>query len=177
QHALAWLQLRGLEQRLPRGQRSQRHGRRADVMKRVRFEREFWFANDDIISVRAVACWIGQAVNLVADFESSGSCRTRTEFLDYSGQVPSENEREFMRPEVFHVPFTNFPIDRVHSGRVNADENFPRLWLGTRCVFVLEDLRSAVVVNSNRFHCSFFSVNNDRPRTTVLRKTMFLASA
>jgi hypothetical protein len=41
QHALAWLQLRGVEQRLPRGQRSQRHGRRADVMKRVRFEREF----------------------------------------------------------------------------------------------------------------------------------------
>src|SRR5438874_5450783 len=61
-----------------------------------------------------------------------------------------------MRPEVFHVPFTNFPIDRVHSGRVNADENFARLWLGTRRVFVLEDLRSAVVVNSNRFHCSFF---------------------
>src|SRR4029079_7476370 len=51
QHALAWLQLPGVEQRLPRGQRSQRHGRRADVMKRVRFEREFWFANDDIISV------------------------------------------------------------------------------------------------------------------------------
>ena len=41
QHALAWLQLRSVEQRLPRGQRSQRHGRRADVMKRVRFEREF----------------------------------------------------------------------------------------------------------------------------------------
>src|SRR5207249_9883137 len=39
QHALTWLQLRGVEQRLPRGQRSQRHGRRADVMKRVRFER------------------------------------------------------------------------------------------------------------------------------------------
>jgi hypothetical protein len=32
-------------------------------------------------------------------------------------------------------------------------------------------------VNSNRFHCSFFFVNNDRPRTTVLGKTMFLASA
>ena len=41
QHALTWLQLRSVEQRLPRGQRSQRHGRRADVMKRVRFEREF----------------------------------------------------------------------------------------------------------------------------------------
>ena len=41
QHALARLQLRGVEQRLPRGQRGQRHGRRADVMKRVRFEREF----------------------------------------------------------------------------------------------------------------------------------------
>src|SRR5437868_9135663 len=103
-------------------------------MKRDRFEREFWFANDDIISVRAVASWIGQAVNLVADFESR---HASTEFLDYSGQVPSENERKFMRPEVFHVPFTNFPIDRVHSGRVNADENFARLWLGTRCVFVL----------------------------------------
>lgn len=82
-----------------------------------------------------------------------------------------------MRPEVFHAPFTNFPIDRVHSGRVDADENFARLWLGTRCVFVLEDLRSAVVVKSNRFHCSFFFANNDRPRTTVLGKTMFLASA
>src|SRR6266536_3442217 len=118
-------------------------------MKRVRFEREFWFANDDIISVRAVACRIRQAVNLVADFESG---HASTEFFDYSGQVPSENEREFMRPEVFHVPFTNFPIDRVHSGRVNADENFARLWLRTRRIFVLEDLRSAVVVNSNRFH-------------------------
>src|SRR5260370_13823143 len=76
------------------------------------------------------------------------------EFLDYSGQVPSENEREFVRPEVFHVAFTNFPIDRVHSGRVNADENFARLWLRTRRLFVLEDFRSAEVVNSNRFHCS-----------------------
>src|SRR6266404_4399870 len=60
-----------------------------------------------------------------------------------------------MRPEVFHVAFTNFPIDRVHSRCVNTDENFTRLWLRTRRVFVIEDLRSAVVVNSNRFHCSF----------------------
>src|SRR6266404_1225600 len=149
QHALAWLQLGGVEQRLPRGQRSQRHCRRADVMKRVRFEREFRFANDDIISVRAVAGWIRQAVNLVADFESG---HASTEFLDYSGQVPSENEREFMRPEVFHFAFTNFPIDRVHSGRVNADEKFARLWLRTRRIFVVQDFRSAIVVNSNRFH-------------------------
>src|SRR5947208_7278687 len=134
-------------------------------MKRLRFEREFWFVNDGVISVRAVASRIGQAVNLVADLESR---HASTEFLDYSGQVPSENEREFMRPEVFHVAFTNFPIDRVHSGPVNADDNFARLWLGTRCVFVLEDLRSAVVVNSNRFHCSFFSLNNDGPRTALL---------
>src|SRR6266446_4107450 len=105
-----------------------------------------------MISVRAVARRIRQAVNLVADFESR---HASTEFLDYSGQVPSENEREFMRPEVFHVAFTNFPIDRVHSRCVNADENFTRLWLRTRCIFVLEDLRSAVVVNLNCFHCSF----------------------
>ena len=58
-----------------------------------------------------------------------------------------------MRPEVFHVAFTNFPIDRVHSGCVDADENFTRLWLRTRRVFVLQSFRSAVVVNSNRFHC------------------------
>src|SRR5437764_5049497 len=100
-------------------------------MKRVRFEREFWFANNDIISVRAVACRIRKAVNLIADFESSRRGGTRSEFLDYSGQVPSENEREFMRPKVFHVAFTNFPIDRVHSCRVNSDENFTCLWLRT----------------------------------------------
>src|SRR4029077_16328355 len=149
QNALTWLQLRSVEQRLPRGQRRQRHCRRADVMKRVRFEREFWFANDDIISVRAVAGWIGKSVNLVAALESR---HASTQFLDYSGQVPSENERELMRPEVFHLTFTNFPIDRVHSRCVNADENFTRLWLRTRCVFVVQDFRSAVVVNSNRFH-------------------------
>src|SRR6059058_2822096 len=118
-------------------------------MKRLRFEREFWFVNDGVISVRAVASRIGQAVNLVADLESR---HASTEFLDYSGQVPSENEREFMRPEVFHVAFTNFPIDRVHSRRVDSDENFARLWLRTRRFFVLQDFRSAVVVNSNRFH-------------------------
>src|SRR6266536_2971862 len=109
-------------------------------MKRVRFEREFWFTNDDIISVRAVACRIGQAVNLVADFELGHAF---TEFLDYSGQVPSENEREFMRPKVLHVAFTNFPIDRVHSCRVNADENFTRLWLRARRIFVAQDFRSS----------------------------------
>src|SRR6266550_7470958 len=81
QHALAWLHLRGLEQRMPRGQRSQRHGRRADVMKRVRFEREFWFANDDVISVRAVTGWIGKAVNLVADFELRYARGTRSDFF------------------------------------------------------------------------------------------------
>src|SRR5438552_14288866 len=102
-----------------------------------------------MISVRAVASWIRQTVNLVADFESG---HASTEFFDYSGQVPSENEREFMRPEVFHVAFTNFPIDRVHSRRVNADENFARLRLRTRRVFVVQDFRSAVVVNANRFH-------------------------
>src|SRR5882724_11728464 len=102
-----------------------------------------------MICVRAVAGWIWKAVNLVADFESG---HASTEFLDYSGQVPSENEREFMWPEVFHVAFTNFPIDRVHSRRVNADENFTRLWLRTRRVLVLQRFRSAVVVNSNRFH-------------------------
>src|SRR5204863_9308365 len=113
-----------------------------------------------------------QAVNLVADFKSR---HASTEFLDYSGQVPSENKREFMRPEVFHVAFTNFPIDRVHSRSVNADENFIGLWLRTRRIFVAQDFRSAVVVNSNGFHCSLFSVNNDRPRTALLGKTMFLA--
>jgi Pyridine nucleotide-disulphide oxidoreductase len=41
QHALAWLQLRDVEQRLPRSQRGQRHRRCANVMKRVRFAREF----------------------------------------------------------------------------------------------------------------------------------------
>src|SRR5438094_3209846 len=102
-------------------------------MKRVRCEREFWFANDDVISVRAVAGWIGQAINLVADFESG---HASTEFLDYSGQVPSENEREFVRPEVFHVAFTNFPIDRVHTRSVNSNQNFARLRLRTRRVFV-----------------------------------------
>ena len=56
-----------------------------------------------------------------------------------------------MRPEVFHVAFTNFPIDRVHSRSVNSDQNFIGLWLRTRRVFVLQDFRSAVVVNSNAF--------------------------
>jgi hypothetical protein len=69
-----------------------------------------------------------------------------------------------MRPEVFHVAFTNFPIDRVHSGRVDADENFTRLWLRTRSVFVVQDFRSAVVVNSNRFHCLRAQVFADRCR-------------
>src|SRR5438105_9659386 len=124
-------------------------------MKRVRFEREFWFANDDIISVRAVARWIGKAVNLVADLESSLGRGTRSDFFYRARDIPPENEREFMRPEVFHVAFTNFPIDRVHSGRVDSDENFARLWLRTRRVFVLQDFRSAVVVNSNCFHYSF----------------------
>src|SRR4029077_16508182 len=114
-------------------------------MKRLRFERDFWFANDDIISVRAVACRIRQAVNLVADFESR---HASAEFLDYSGQVPSENEREFMRPEVFHVAFPNFPVDRVHSRSVNTNKNFAILWLRTRRIFVVQDFRSAVVVNS-----------------------------
>src|SRR5882762_6515527 len=107
QHALAWLQLRGVEQRLPRGQRSQRHGRRADVMKRVRFEREFWFANDDIVSVRTVTCRIRHAVNLVADFESSRCRGTRSDFFYRARDIQPGNEREFMRPEVFHVAFTN----------------------------------------------------------------------
>src|SRR6266436_7722109 len=106
-------------------------------MKRVRFEREFWFANDDIISVRAVACRIRHAVNIVADFESSRGRGTRSDFFYRARDIPSENEREFMRPEVFHVPFTNFPIDRVHSRCVNADENFARLWLRTRRILVL----------------------------------------
>src|SRR4029077_4577954 len=120
QHALAWLQMRGVEQRLPRGQRRQRHGRRPDMMKRLRFEREFWFANDDIIGVRAVARWIGKAVNLVADLESSLGGGTRSDVFYRARDIPPENEREFMRPEVFHVAFTNFPIDRVHSGRVDS---------------------------------------------------------
>ncbi len=152
QHALAWLQLRSGEQRLPRGQRSQRHGRCADVMKRVRFEREFWFANDDIISVRAVARWIGKAVNLVADLESSLGRGTRSDFFYRARDIPPENEREFLRPEVSHAAFTNFPIDRVHSRCVDSHENFARLWLRTRCIFVLQDFRAAVVVNSTRFH-------------------------
>ena len=44
-----------------------------------------------------------------------------------------------MRPEVFHVAFTNFPIDRVHSGSVDSDQNFTGLWLRTRRVFVPRD--------------------------------------
>src|SRR6266550_8769023 len=107
-------------------------------MKRLRFEREFWFANDDIISIRAVASWIRQAVNLVADLESSLGRGTRSDFFYRARDIPSKNKREFMRPEVFHVAFTNFPIDRVHSRCVNADENFARLWLGTRRIFVLQ---------------------------------------
>jgi hypothetical protein len=57
-----------------------------------------------------------------------------------------------MRPEVFHVAFTNFPIDRVHSGRVDADDNFTRLWLRPRRIFILQNFRSTVFVNPNCFH-------------------------
>src|ERR1700685_515800 len=103
-------------------------------MKRIRFEREFCFSNHDIISVRAVAGWISHAVNLVADFESRNA---RSDFFYRARDIPPGNERQFMRPEVFHVAFTNFPIDRVQSRYVNSDENFTHLWLRTRRVFVL----------------------------------------
>ena len=46
-----------------------------------------------------------------------------------------------MRPEVFHVAFTNFPVNRVHSRRMNADEYFARFWLRKRRVFVLQRFR------------------------------------
>ena len=95
---------------------------------------------------------MGLAETHSAFFKLARGGGPRPDFFHDAGQVPSKNEREFMRPEVFHVPFTHFPIDRVHSGRVDSDENFIGLWLRTRRVFVVKNLRSSVVVNSNRFH-------------------------
>jgi hypothetical protein len=57
-----------------------------------------------------------------------------------------------MRPEVFHVTFTNFPIDRVHTRSVDADQNLAILWVRTRRIFILNHVSSAVSVNSNCFH-------------------------
>jgi hypothetical protein len=68
-------------------------------------------------------------------------------------------------------------IDRVHTRRVNADENFTRLWLRMRRIFVLENLWPAVIVNSNRFHCASIFGAPQSAAHRALRKTMFFASA
>jgi len=158
QHALTWPQLARLSNnRLPPGQRSQRTALR-DVMKDFGLSGEFLDRERRYIRHTRVACRIRQTVNLVADFESRHAF---TEFLDDSGQVPSENEREFMRPEVFHVTFHELSIDRVQSRCADADETHPPV---AADAVRLRSARppSAVVVNSNRFH---FSMNDDRPRT------------
>ena len=48
--------------------------------------------------------------------------------------------------------FADFPIDRVHSSRVHAHQDFAfgRLWSGD--FFDHQDFRSAVFVDAYRFH-------------------------
>ena len=121
-------------------------------MKCVRFQRDFGFAHDHIFGIRAVACVIRQAVNLIAFFKPSRGGGIRPNFLNQARHVPTEDERERVRQEIFHVTGANSPINRIHASRMDSDQDFTLSWLWTRRVLVLEDLRPAVVMNSNRFH-------------------------
>jgi len=120
------------------------------VMKRRRLERNLGFAHDCVFGISAIARRVGQTVNFVALLKSG---HTRADLFHNTRQVPPRNKREFVWQEVLQVTFTNFPIGRVHPGRVNSDENVGRrgdFW--TRRLFILQDFRPAVLVDSNSFH-------------------------
>jgi hypothetical protein len=119
QHGLTGLQVRGVHQRLPGGQRRQRHGGGVDMVQRGGFVGDFAGLDGDVFGVSAVADDVGPSVDFIAD-------RERADFgsdLDHlAGDVPAEGQGQAMVQELLQIAFPDFPIHRVDRRRPNPDQ-------------------------------------------------------
>ena len=123
-------------------------------MERFRFTRNCGRVHRDVFGVGPVACHIGHCEYFVAFVEVPRS--GRADFFNLAGEIPPRNQRQLVPQPILRVSGPNFPIDRVHARGVHAHEDVARLHWRTRCLFVHEHFRSAVIVHSNRFHCLRF---------------------
>src|SRR5215472_7836540 len=115
-------------------------------MERLRFDRERRSANRDVIGISAIACGISHRENLVAFFKLR---HAKPDFLHHARHVPAGNERKLVLDEPIQRTGTHLPIERVYASGMNTDEHFAFFHLWAWRILVLQDLWSAVTVNSD----------------------------
>jgi len=97
--------------------------------------------------LRSAALEHSQASHSSARFQASKACG-----FDRSGNVYARSEGHRNWHEVFHITGPNLPINGVHTGNIDSDENFASACLRPRRVFEFEFFRSTVLMNAHCFH-------------------------
>jgi hypothetical protein len=105
--------------------------------------------NRDIICISAIARRISHCEDLVAFFELR---HAGAHFRHDARHVPTGNQWKLVLDELFEITGAHFPIERVHASGVNPDEHFAVFYSWPWRIFVPQDFRSAVIVNSNCLH-------------------------
>src|SRR5215470_3396125 len=133
-------------------------------MERLRFDRERRFANRDVIGIGAITSGISHRENLVTFFKLR---HAKPDFLHHARDVPAGNERKLVLDEPIQRTGTYFPIERVDASGMNVDEHFAFLHFWAWRIFVLQDLRSAVTVNSDCVHKFWSPISGRRPALLI----------
>ena len=118
-------------------------------MERLRFHCDRGFANGDVIGISAVLRRVSHGEDFVALFESR---HTLVNFFHHPRHIPTGDQRKFMLDDFFELTGAHFAVERVHASGMNPDEHFAFPYFWTWRIFVLQDFRSAVIVNSDCLH-------------------------
>jgi hypothetical protein len=110
-----------------------------------RLPRGFNGLHDGILGISAGTQQVEQGEYVVANFEAIDSVADAD---DHPTQVESGHERRYDVP----LATPGERVDRVHSGRMHADEKLTGTWLRPRHLFDPENARRSALANQDGAH-------------------------
>ncbi len=149
QDPLARLEGGVVDQRLPRGQRRQRQGRRFHVRDRSGSGREMRGRHGDVLRRRPVAVEVDQPVDVLADRYAAGA---RTEADDCARHLVGRDGRRAVPAVQRHPGLVPGQFRERDRGRAHLDEGLAWPGHGGRGLLVDELLGSAPGMRSQRHH-------------------------
>ena len=148
-YSLTRAQFCGVDQRLPRCQCDDRHRCSLHISERLRLGCRFVLRGHRILGVAAAILQANVRVHRIAYFKLRD---LRAGFLYNSGNIRTWNHRE-RRLFIFRKHSrSDHPIHRVHARCNHANENLIVFRLRKLGIFILQNLRTTVIMHHNRFH-------------------------
>src|SRR5262249_33625510 len=149
EYGLTGAQLRGIDQRLPRSHGHDRDRCRFHIRKRFRFWRRFAFGYQRVLRVATAVVQADVREHRIARFEFRDLA---SNFFNNARDIAAEDYGKRALPLLIKNSRSDQAIDRIHTSGNDSDKQLIVLWLWSRDVLILQNLRTAVLVNGNSFH-------------------------